>query len=337
MSQHPNARLTPRGRRLLCERVGGGMRVADAARMAGVSRQTAHKWLARARRGEPMADRGCRPRRLARLTPPEAEGRVVRARSELMLAPLALAAETGVPARTCARIVARRGLPRLADVDRVTGEQRRRGPVTPVRYERERPGELVHVDVKRVARIPDGGGWRARGRGAPTPHGAGRSRLHVAVDDHGRVAYAELLPDEGKGTARGLTARAPEFFSALGVAVERVMTDNGPACRSREFNGLLASRGGQAQVHQALQPLAERQGRAHEQDARAGVAVRPRLGERGVQGRGPGPLHRALQLGPPAQRVRGPAPDVTHRRCKQRLGTQQLGHRGGSRRARHHP
>ena len=243
MSQHPNARLTPRGRRLLCERVGGGMRVADAARMAGVSRQTAHKWLARARRGEPMADRGCRPRRLARLTPPEAEGLVVRARSELMLAPLALAAETGVPARTCARIVARRGLPRLADVDRVTGEQRRRGPVTPVRYERERPGELVHVDVKKVARIPDGGGWRARGRGASTPHGAGRSCLHVAVDDHSRVAYAELLPDERKGTTRGFMTRALEFFSALGVAVERVMTDNGPAYRSREFNGLLASRG----------------------------------------------------------------------------------------------
>ena len=243
MSQHPNARLTPRGRRLLCERVGGGMRVADAARMAGVSRQTAHKWLARARRGEPMADRGCRPRRLARLTPPEAEGRVVRARSELMLAPLALAAKTGVPARTCARIVARRSLPRLADVDRVTGEQRRRGPVTPMRYERERPGELVHVDVKRVARVPDGGGWRARGRGAPTPHGAGRSCLHVAVDDRSRVAYAELLPDEGKGTTRGVVDRALEFFSALGVAVERVMADNGPAYRTREFNGLLASRG----------------------------------------------------------------------------------------------
>lgn len=74
MSQHPNARLTPRGRALLCERVGGGMRIADAAAMAGVSRQTAHKWLARARRGEPMTDRGCRPRRLARLTPPEARG-----------------------------------------------------------------------------------------------------------------------------------------------------------------------------------------------------------------------------------------------------------------------
>lgn len=76
MSQHPNARLTPRGRALLCERVGGGMRIADAAAMAGVSRQTAHKWLARARRGEPMTDRGCRPRRLARPASPGAEARV---------------------------------------------------------------------------------------------------------------------------------------------------------------------------------------------------------------------------------------------------------------------
>ena len=82
MSRHPNARLTPRGRALLCERV-GGMRIADAAAMAGVSRQTAHKWLARARRGEPMTDRGCRPRRLARLTPPEAEARVAEANLNL--------------------------------------------------------------------------------------------------------------------------------------------------------------------------------------------------------------------------------------------------------------
>ena len=99
MPQHPNARLAPKGRALLCERVGGGMRIADAAAMAGVSRQTAHKCLARARRGEPMTDRGCRPRRLARLTPPEAEARVAEARTRLLLAPLALSAETGVPAR----------------------------------------------------------------------------------------------------------------------------------------------------------------------------------------------------------------------------------------------
>lgn len=227
MSQHPNARLTPRGRALLCERVGGGMRVSEAAAMGGVSRQTVSKWFARVRRGEPMADRGCRPRRLARL----------------LLAPLALAAETGVPARTCARIVARRGLPRLDDVDRVTGELRSRGPVTRVRYERERPGELLHVDVKKVPRIPEGGGHRALGRGCGSRRGAGTSCLHVAVDDNSRVAYAEQLPDERKETACAFMGRAIAFYEGLGVAVERVMTDNGSAYRSGEFNALLEARG----------------------------------------------------------------------------------------------
>lgn len=246
MSQHPNARLTPRGRELLCGRVAGGMRVSEAARQAGVSRQTASKWLRRARAGEPMSDRPSRPRRLARLTPPEAEGRVLEARCSMLLAPLALAAETGVPARTCARIVARSGLPRLADVDRVTGEVRRRGPATPVRYEREGPGELVHVDVKKVARVPDGGGWGALGRGRDPSRGhsgIGSSCLHVAVDDFSRAAYAELLPDERMGTCSAFMGRCLRFFEGLGVAVEQVMTDNGPGYRSREFNDLLASEG----------------------------------------------------------------------------------------------
>ena len=131
MSQHPNARLTPKGRETLVSRVKAGLGVARTAREMGVSRQTAAKRLARAARGEPMSDRSSRPRRLARATPSEDVERVVRARSSMLLAPLALAAETGVPARTCARIVARSGLPRLADVDRVTGEVRRRGPPRP--------------------------------------------------------------------------------------------------------------------------------------------------------------------------------------------------------------
>lgn len=243
MSQHPNARLTPRGRELLVDRVRAGMSVAEASRAAGVSRQTGHKWLRRSRAGEGLADRGCRPRRLARLTPPETERRVVGARSSMLLAPLALAAETGVPARTCARIVRRNGLPRLADVDRVTGEARVRGPVTHRRYERERPGELVHVDVKKVARIPDGGGWRALGRGCGSKRGGGASCLHVAVDDRSRVAYAELLDDERKATCVGFMGRCLAFFAGLGVAVERVMTDNGPAYRSGDFNGFLEGRG----------------------------------------------------------------------------------------------
>ena len=168
---------------------------------------------------------------------------MARARSELLLAPLGLAAETGVPARTCARIVARRGLPRLADIDRVTGEARVRGPVTRVRYERERPGELVHVDVKKVTRIPDGGGHRALGRGCGSRRSAGTSCLHVAVDDNSRVAYAELLPDERRATACAFMERALAFYGSLGVEVERVMTDNGPAYRSGDFNAMLGARG----------------------------------------------------------------------------------------------
>lgn len=245
MSQHPNARLTPWGRQRLVERIEAGEAVGEAARQMGVSRQTASKWVARARRGEPLSDRPSRPARLGRLTAPEDEARVVEARTSLLLAPHALSAVTGVPARTCARIVARAGPPRLADVDRVTGEPRRRGPVTRVRYERERPGEPLHVDVKKVARIPDGGGWRARGA-SELDHGhtsAGTACLHAAVDDRSRAAYAELLPDERKETCVAFMGRCLGFFEGMGVAVERVMTDNGPAYHSRLFNEFLSSGG----------------------------------------------------------------------------------------------
>ena len=245
MSQHPNARLTPWGRQRLVERIEAGEAVGEAARQMGVSRQTASKRVARARRGEPLSDRPSRPARLGRLTAPEDEARVVEARTSLLLAPHALSAVTGAPARTCARIVARAGLPGLADVDRVTGEPRRRGPVTRVRYERERPGELLHVDVKKVARIPDGGGWRARGA-SELDHGhtsAGTACLHAAVDDRSRAAYAELLPDERKETCVAFMGRCLGFFEGMGVAVERVMTDNGPAYHSRLFNEFLSSGG----------------------------------------------------------------------------------------------
>ena len=198
MFQHPNARLAPRGRELLVSQVAGGERVSAAARQMGVSRQTASKWLARARRGEPMSDRSSRPRRLARLTPPDVEDRVARARRGLMLAPLGLEAATGVPARTCARIVARRGMPRLADADRVTGE---------------------------------------------VPVATAPPRPHAAVDDFGRVAHAGLPPDERKGTCAAFMGRCIAFFAGLDVAVERVMADNGPGCRSGELNGLLKSEG----------------------------------------------------------------------------------------------
>ena len=112
-----------------------------------------------------------------------------------------------------------------------------------MRHGRERPGELLHVDVKKVARIPDGGGHRALGRGRGSRRGAGSSYPRVAVDDRSRVAYAELLGDETAATAREFLRRCLGFFRGLGVRVERVMTDNGPAYRSSVFNGALSELG----------------------------------------------------------------------------------------------
>lgn len=236
MSQHPNARLTPLGRRTLVDRVEGGERVADAARDMGVSRQTAHKWLARRRRGEPLADRSSRPRTSPGATPPERRAEVVAARLSLRANCLVVSAATGVPARTCARIVAAAGCPPLAEYDPVGGGLRPRGPATRVRYERDEPGDLVHVDVKKLAGIPGGGGWRANGRAADGHHnGAGVRCLHVAVDDRSRVCYAELHGDERRATCVGFLRRAAAFYASLGAPVREVMTDNGPAYRSRAF------------------------------------------------------------------------------------------------------
>ena len=123
----------------------------------------------------------------------------------------------------------------------------RRGPAARSRHTRalraREAGELVHADVKKVARIPDGGGHRALGRDCGSPRGSSRSCLHVAVDDFSRVAYAELLPDERGATCVAFMSRALRFFAGLGPTVERVMTGNGPGYRSGEFNALLGASG----------------------------------------------------------------------------------------------
>jgi len=140
---------------------------------------------------------------------------------------------------TVHRVLRRNGVPRLCDIDRPTR--------TVVRYEREHPGELVHIDVKKQARIPDGGGWRVHGRGAGGNPGGkaglGYDYLHIAVDDRTRIAYVEALPNEQELTATGFLTRAVEFFSSHGILIERVMTDNGPCYRSKLFNAMLANAG----------------------------------------------------------------------------------------------
>ena len=161
--------------------------------------------------------------------------------------PAFIAAVTGVPERTVSRILRRAGEPVLAACDPLTGQVIRASKTTAVRYERDRPGELIHLDVKKLGRIPDGGGWRASGRG-PRPRqtrGAGYDYIHAAVDDHSRLAYAEILPDEKGPTAAGFAFRAAAYFATHGIpAIERIITDNALAYRhSTAFRDAVAALG----------------------------------------------------------------------------------------------
>jgi transposase InsO family protein len=232
---HPNARLTPHGRALLARRVAAGWTITAAARAAGISRQTGSKWWHRTRRGE-FADHSSRVRHQARQHPPDVVARLCRRRLETRHGPLPLAWATGLPASTVYAVLRRHGLARL---DRLEP----RSPI--VRYERARPGELVHLDTKKLGRIRPGGGLPASRRvaGYAKPGGIGWSHVHVAVDDHSRLAYAEELADESPATTVGFLDRARRFYAEHGVVVERVLSDNGTAYRSRLFMTACDERG----------------------------------------------------------------------------------------------
>ena len=226
---HASARLNQFGRGLLIARVlDEGWTAAAAAEAAGVSRATVYKWLARFRsEGEAgLCDRSSCPATSPRRLSADAEQRILRLRRRRKLGPHRLGAILGVPRSTCYAVLRRHGLERLDWMDRPTGEVIRR-------YERERPGELIHVDVKKLGRIPPGGGWRALGRQPGLSHnvGAGYDYVHSAVDDHSRLAYSEIHANERVDTCAGFLVRASQFFAAKGVTVERVMTDNAKAYR----------------------------------------------------------------------------------------------------------
>lgn len=231
---HRNARLTFHGRRLLVARVREqGMPVAHVARAMGISRQCAHRWVARFdTEGEAgLWDRSSRPYRMPTRTSPEVEAMVLAARAEHRRGQDWLGPELGIPPRTVSAILRRHGVSRLSVLDPMTGEVIRASKTTAVRYERDRPGELVHMDVKKIGRIPDGGGWRAWGREMGSSWAKKKARIgydyvHSVVDDHSRFAYSEILPDEKGETCAGFFARAVASFEALGVRVEAVMTDN---------------------------------------------------------------------------------------------------------------
>jgi transposase InsO family protein len=250
---HANARLTFHGRCLLVRRVRfGGRPAAHIARELGISRQCAYRWIRRfdAEGWAGLHDRSSRPHRSPSRTPAEAEERVLAARHELRRGPAFIADATGVAPRTVSRILARRGEPRLEACDPVTGQVIRASKATAVRYERARPGELVHLDVKKLGKIPDGGGWRVNGRPGSQTRAARNARtgydyVHAAIDDCSRLAYAEVLPDEKGPTAAGFLQRAAVYFAARGIpAIERVITDNAYAYRkSTAFRQAVASLG----------------------------------------------------------------------------------------------
>jgi len=236
---HRTAKLTPFGRRLLVDRVLiEGWPAATAAEMLGISRATAYKWLRRYRaEGQAgLEDRSARPLHRPRELPEREVRRILVARRRLRVGPHRLGPLLGHPRSTVYGVLRRNGASRLAHADRLTG--------APVRYVRERPGELVHIDVKRLGRVPDGGGHRMLGPDARRDRGIGYDYLHVAIDDATRVAYVAVRPDEQAASTVSFVTEAVAFFADHGVRVERVMTDNAMTyTKSRGLAALLADLG----------------------------------------------------------------------------------------------
>jgi transposase InsO family protein len=235
MNAHKNARMTVHGRALLVKRITvEGWLVADAASAAGVSERTAYKWLARFRSGGEAAlrDRSSAPIRCSHRLPAATVGEIERLRRHGLTGPQ-IARQLAKPLSTVGAILRRLGLGRLSALD----------PKPPaIRYERAAPGELIHIDTKKLGRI-DGVGHRITGDRRGQKRGIGWDMVHVCIDDASRLAYTEILPDEKKESACAFLARALAFFAGHGVAVERVMTDNSSAYRSHDFRRLCAAAG----------------------------------------------------------------------------------------------
>lgn len=229
---HGMPRLTPWSRHLLVQRVLAGRPAAHVAAEMGVSRATAYKWLARYRAEgvAGLADRSSRPRTCPRRTSASVEARILELRRTRRLGPARIAGVLNLNPSTVHRVLTRHGVPRLAWLDRPTGEVIRR-------YERDRPGELVHVDVKKIGRLRQGGGWKVHGRDSLARRRSrygprvGYEYVHAAIDDHTRLAYAEIHPDETAATCAAFIRRAAAWFADHGIHIERVMTDNALAYR----------------------------------------------------------------------------------------------------------
>ena len=262
---HANAALTPRQRlRIARLVVDDGWAVSQAAAFFHVAWPTAKRWAERyaAMGVEGMADRSSRPHRTPTKTSQQRLRQVVALRWRQRLGPVAIGAQLGMPASTVHAVLKRCRIHRLHHIDVRTGEVVRR-------YEHEKPGAMIHVDVKKLGNIPDGGGWRYVGRQQGKKNRAatrdkprnahhnpkiGTAFVHTVIDDHSRVAYAEIHDDETAATAIGVLRRAVSWFAARGITVERVLSDNGSAYKSYAWRDTCAELGIKAKKTRPYRP-----------------------------------------------------------------------------------
>jgi transposase InsO family protein len=232
MDLHANAVLTVRQRQRLCDLVTAGLTITAAALVVGCSRQTASKWVQRQRRGETLHDRSSRPHHSPRRTSQALERAILRARAELRAGPHVIGWALGIAASTVHAVLRRHGRSRL-----VTRPPRE----AIVRYERSRPGELVHVDTKKLGRIIRPG-HRVTGDRSGQVRGAGYQYLYVAIDDYSRLGFACVYPDERAASSTAFLHELVDFYARHGIEVERVLTDNG-TCFQRRWAEACAAHG----------------------------------------------------------------------------------------------
>jgi len=289
MNVHKNARLTPRGRERIVRQVDSGQTLEAVAEAAGVCPRTVRKWVDRYRR-EGLAglqDRSSRPHRLRQPTPQAVVEEIERLRRQRWTGKQ-IAAKTGVSPATVSRVLRRLGLNKLSALE----------PAEPIRrYEREHPGELIHLDIKKLGRIGSVG-HRITGRypGAVNRHhGIGWEFVHVCIDDASRVAFVQVLADQRKESAVAFLEAAVAYYAKLGIRIERVMTDNGSCYRS-ELPGRLQTPRPPPSLHQALHPEDQWKGRALYPNSTARMGLCLRLSQLGPTISRDAPLAPPLQL-----------------------------------------